>query len=123
MSTEAPLDKFGEFLISNLRDSAIDFFDKLLDGYWKPTALKKLQKELAEFTPEQKEIIRKSFVAGVDTSIHDFLFALEENYETSKDLEFLADGQNVVTLSDGLHGELFTKEGWCEKYSRYIIKF
>ena len=123
MSTNAPLDKFGQFLISNLRDSAIDFFDKLLDGYWKPTPLKKLQKELAEFTPEQKEIIRKSFVAGVDTSIHDFLFALEENYETSKDLEFLADGQNVVTLSNGLHGELFSKEGWFEKFSFYKIEF
>jgi hypothetical protein len=123
MSTDASLDKFGEFLISNLRDSAIDFFDKLLDGYWKPTPLKKLQKELAEFTPEQKEIIRKSFVAGVDTSIHDFLYALEENYETSKDMEFLADGQNVVTLSEGLHSELFTKEGWFEKFSRYMIEF
>ena len=124
MSTEnATLDKFGEFLISNLRDSAIDFFDKLLEGYWKPSALKRLQEELTGFTPEQKEVIRKSFVAGIDTSIHDFLYALEENFETTKDLEFLVEGQNIVTLSKGLHSELLSKDGWFERFSRYVIEF
>ncbi|MHA1556028.1 MAG: hypothetical protein ACTSPM_03755 [Candidatus Heimdallarchaeota archaeon] len=123
MSSEVLLDKFGEFLVSNLRDSAIDFFDKLLVGYWKPTALQTIQKDLKEFSSEQRETIRKSFVAGIDTAIHDFLFALEENYETTKDIEISVEGTNIVTLSEGLHSELLNDEGWFLKFSRYIIEF
>ena len=123
MNTNESLDKFGHFIIRNMRDNAIDFFDKLLEGRFKAEKLQNLLKELKQFTPEQITIIRKCLIAGIDTTIHDFLFALEEIAETSQDIEVLVDGKNVVNLSDELHRELFSENGWFSKFSQYQIEF
>ena len=123
MSSNDPLDKFGHFIIRNMRDNAIDFFDKLIEGRFKAEKLQKIHNELKQFTPEQIAIIRKSLIAGIDTTIHDFLFALEEIAETSKDIEIVVDGENVVNLSNELHRELFSENGWFSKFSHYMINF
>ena len=123
MNSDNLLDNFGNFLIKNMRDNAIDFFDKLMEGHYKATTLQKIHQELSQFTPEQKNIIRKSFVAGIDTSIHDFLFTLEEIHETTDDIQILVDGKNVVELSNELHKELLTKNGWFSRFSQYNIEF
>ncbi len=39
MDSEETLDKFGQFIIANLRDNAIDFYDKLLAGVYKAQKL------------------------------------------------------------------------------------
>ena len=31
----------------------------------------------------------------------------------------IVDGKSVADLTDGLHGELFTEEGWLSKYSAF----
>lgn len=123
MKSNNSLDKFGHFLVRNMRDNAIDFFDKLIEGYYKATTLQKIHQELSQFTSEQKDIIRKSFIAGIDTSIHDFLFALEEIHETADDIQIMVDGENVVRLSEELHRELLTKDGWFSRFSHYVIEF
>ena len=43
------LDRFGEFLIKNLRDQAINYYDKLSKGEWKAPSLKPLQSDFAYF--------------------------------------------------------------------------
>lgn len=123
MSSNESLDKFGEFIIRNLRDGAIDFFDKLLEGYWKATKLQKIQAELKDFTLEQKNLIRKCFVAGIDTAIHDFLYALEENQAEGDDIQLFVDGTNVLELSESLHSEIISKGKWFSRFSRYKIEF
>ena len=47
--------------------------------------------------------------------MHDFLFALQK----IDDIQILVDGQNIVELSDGIHGEAYSDEGWFAKYSRH----
>ncbi|NHJ31309.1 MAG: hypothetical protein FK732_00460 [Asgard group archaeon] len=123
MDSSETLDKFGQFIITNLRDNAIDFFDKLIAGVYKANKLQRLQDNLMHFSPEEKEFVRKCLVAGIDTAIHDFLLALMENYSTNKDIEVIVDGQNIVPLSKGLYRELPTKDGWFAKFSRYPIEF
>ncbi|MFW9925034.1 MAG: hypothetical protein ACFFDW_17300, partial [Candidatus Thorarchaeota archaeon] len=76
MSSNESLDKFGEFIIRNLRDGAIDFFDKLLEGYWKAAKLQKIQVELMEFTPEQKSLIRKFFMRCIERTKRKLIFSL-----------------------------------------------
>jgi len=123
METSESLDKFGQFIIANLRDNAIDFFDKLIAGVYKANKLQRLQDSLMHFSPEEKDFIRKCLVAGIDTAIHDFLLALMENYSTKKDIEVLVDGKNIVLLSKALYKELPTKDGWFASFSRYQIDF
>ena len=123
MDTVETLDKFGQFLIANLRDNAIDFYDKLIAGVYKANKLQRLQDSLMHFSPEEKEFVRKCLVAGIDTAIHDFLLALMENYSKRKDIEVLVDGENIVPLSKALYKELPTKDGWFARFSKYQIEF
>ncbi len=123
METDESLDKFGEFLITNLRDNAIDFFDKLLAGVYKAKKLQKLQDNLMHFSLEEKDFVRKCLVAGIDTAIHDFLLALMENYSTTQDIEIFVDGKSIVPLSEGLYKELPSKNGWFARFSKYQIEF
>ncbi len=114
METLSKVDKFGKFIVENLRDKGIDFADKLLDKHWKSPALQNIQSQLYELPEPKKEFIKQAIIATVDTAIHDFLFALQE----INDIQILVDGDNIVELSDGIHGEAYSDEGWYSKYSK-----
>jgi hypothetical protein len=114
-----PLNKFGEFIVENMRDRGIGFYDKLSKGLWKAPSLKLLQEELKQFDEEQLAIIRQCIVASIDNSVHDFLFALQESSDMDNDVQVVVDGHNVGKLSDGLQGELYTEDGWYSKYSSF----
>jgi hypothetical protein len=32
---DSPLNKFGEFIVENMRDRGIEFYDKLAKGLWR----------------------------------------------------------------------------------------
>jgi hypothetical protein len=51
--------------------------------------------------------------------MHDFLFAVQELSDAGQQFEIRVDGENVASLSDGLHGEIFTEEGWIATYSKF----
>lgn len=50
--------------------------------------------------------------------MHNMLFMLEEHEE----IEMLYAGENIVEESDGLSGELYTEDGWIEKYSKKMYE-
>lgn len=114
-----PLNKFGKFIVENMRDKGIEFYDKLAQDLWKAPSLKLLQEDLKQFNEEQLLIIRQCIVASIDNSVHDFLFALQESSDMNKDVQVVVDGHDVGKLSDGLQGELYTKDGWYSKYSSF----
>ncbi len=117
MSNE--LDIFGKFLMSNLRDNSISYFNTLFEGGSKAPALQELQNSLKSLKEEEKEIFKKAFINSLDTGLHDFLFALHESTENSEGIELIVNGNNIAELSDGLQGELFTEDGWLSKYSAF----
>lgn len=119
METENTLDKFGRFLVKNLRDKGISKAEGLLTGKWKAPALLNLQNDLAKLSDSQKEIVKATVINSIDTAIHDFLFALQERAEFDNDIQIVVDGENVAELSDGIHGEAYSDEGWYAKYSDY----
>ena len=123
MTEDLMLETFGKFIIHNLRDTSIDFCDKLLAGNWKASKLQTIQQDLHDFTPVQKELIRKSVIASIDTAIHDFLFALEENTGKAKDVKMLIYDENVLSLGVSLREQLFGENGWYQTLSRYNIQF
>jgi len=116
--THPAVDKFGKLLVTQLRDNAIDFFDLAARGHWRAPALQELQQELAQQSPDQIDLIRRCVIQAVDHGIHDFLVGLVEANEFD-DVRVLVDGENVVELSDGLHGEPFTEDGWIAKFGKH----
>ena len=114
-----PVDKFGEFVATNLRDAAIDHADDLLAAHCKAPALKKLQVELRRFTPEQRAVVRRCVIEAVDSGIHDFLFALGQAHDFEEGIAVIVDGEDVAALSDGLHGEPYAENGWYARFSKY----
>ncbi|WP_127531005.1 hypothetical protein [Paenibacillus kobensis] len=114
-----PLDKFGEFMMKNLRDRAIDHYDMLSDGMCKSPSLQQIQAELNQFNEEQKNLIRTIVFRCVGNGIHDLLFGLQEAYDNDEKIAVIVDGVNVAEVSDGLQGELFTEDGWYHRFSKF----
>ena len=113
------LDKFGRFIISTLRDSAIDRFEGLARGRWKSPSSQQLQAELAALTDKQRQLVRRCVIACIDTAVHDHLFALCDAHDFKKGIAVTVDGKNPVELSDGLQGEPFGESGWIAHFSKY----
>ena len=93
------LDRFGRFLMGNLRDKCIAHFDEL--GAWKGQAP------------------REALVGSSDSAIHDFLFAIGENADFEEDIRVVVQGRDIQSVSDGLHGEPFGDQGWIARFSEY----
>jgi hypothetical protein len=110
---------FGELIASKLRDPAMDRFENLRKGNHKAPALQDLQSRLRGLDPETREIARRCVVSAVDSAIHDFLFSLQERGFKNRPIAVLVDGENIADSSDGLHGEIFGKDGWFAKFSAY----
>lgn len=115
MTQKILLDKFGKFIVDNLRDKGISFADKLLKEEWKAPELIKLQAGLVTFSDIQKDIIRDIVKATIDNTIHDFLFSLQDNNE----IQLSSEGEDITHLSDGVHGEALGDDGWFKKYSKF----
>ena len=113
------LDKFGAFLMKNLRDRAVDNHDRLAQGQYKAPKLQALQRDLAGMTEDQRRIVRACVIDALDVGLHDFLFALQERADFENDIQVMVDGKNVAEISDGLQGEIFSEDGWFARFSAY----
>lgn len=119
MKTNSELDIFGEFLVKNLRDKGIENAETLLNTKSKSPSLLKLQSELNNFTDSEKKLIQEVAIKSIDAAIHDFLFAIQELADFENNIQILVNEKNIVDLSDGIHGESFSENGWNAKYSKY----
>ncbi len=113
------LDKFGKLIAEGLRDGALNRYLDIESGWGATEALKNSSKELSEFSESQLTFIRGLLTDCVDVGIHEFLCSIEEQNE---DLKIQIEGQNVTDLSDGLQGEIFTEDGWFERFSQHKEK-
>ena len=119
MDKRQAVDKFGEVVMTDLRDKTIDFFEILVERKWKTPSLQKLQCGISELNADQIDLVRKILITSLDTGIHDFLFKLQEQADFENEIEIKVQGIDIIQASDGLHGELFTKDGWFANYSKY----
>ena len=119
MSTQEPLDKFGQFITEKLRDNSIQFAEDVLEGNYKSQRLIELHQQLSSLDDNQKAVALAFVKRVVDVGIHDFLFALVERANSQDDISILVDGEDIIKSSDGLHGEAYTEDGWYARFSRY----
>lgn len=111
------LDILGQFLMKHLRDRGIGQVEGLLAGRWKAPSLEGLQRELRPLTPEQQDLVRRAVVSSLDTALHGFLFAIQEQTDLDGPIAITVRGENVAQMSDGLQGEPFGEDGWFARFS------
>ncbi len=119
--TRESLEKFGEFFVRNLRDAMKYNLETTLSGSWKAPGVLDLQKRLVKLDDADKQTIRELVDRVITGGMHDFLFALQEESDSNGSIRLLVDGEEIAKESDGLHGELFTEEGWIARYSKYPV--
>lgn len=112
------LDRFGQLLVSEVRDVAVAVALKSLRGQMKDQASKQLEAELAKVPESTRKQIETFATDLVDSTLHNLL----SFFEGAEDfmIAFKEDENNLVDLneiSDGLAGELFTDEGWISRFS------
>ena len=105
--------------MAHLRDRGINHIDALLSTSWKAPSLMRIQDELQLLTSQQQDLVRRAFVSSFDSAIHDFLFALQEQADCDGRIAVTVHGENVAKTSDGLHGELFSEDGWRARHSAH----
>ncbi|MBD7970447.1 epimerase [Paenibacillus gallinarum] len=119
MSDNKPvLDFFGQFLMERIRDEAIDDWERIFQGKMRDNESKKIFETLSTFSPEQVQFIANLFPKIVDTTLHHFLWTLEQE----EDINVLVKAteskySNIREISDGLAGELYTEDGWISRFS------
>jgi len=111
-------DVFGKLLMESLRDVAVEFCELMIRKHWKAPGVKALQNVVAAMSAKQQEALVRCVRTSVDEGIHSFLVALRESLENGE-IQVLVKGVSLLELSDQLEGELFSKDGWQARFSRY----
>ncbi|WJS96923.1 hypothetical protein NYQ10_10810 [Flavobacterium johnsoniae] len=122
MDSKQSLDIFGKFLVKNLRDKGIRNAETLLSNKSKAPSNLKLQTEISQFNESQKKLIKEIVIKSIDIAIHDFLFSLQELADFENNIQISINSKNIVELSDGIHGESYSENGWNAKFSKYGAK-
>lgn len=112
------LENFGEIFINEVRDNTLETFEKMFDGRMKGLTAQNVRDKILIFDEQEKSILLWLLSKTVDQCMHNMLFMLEEHEE----VEMLYAGENIVEESDGLSGELYTEDGWIEKYSKKVYE-
>lgn len=112
---EDVLNEFGKILITEVRDGTIDSMNKMIDGTMKGTIAKLIRKKISILDKEQIEILKWLIPEIVDFSLDSMLFM----FEGHPDLQLVFQGVDLKEVSDGLSGELYTEDGWIQKFSEY----
>lgn len=119
MEANKILDLFGEELMYNVRDYCLDQFHNSINREANTDTKKSFQKNFSSFTPEQQIFIKNLVSELTDAALHYFLWM----FQNSENFELSYHDSNITTnlnnISDGLCGELYTEDGWIEKYSKY----
>jgi len=97
----------------------LDELSRLFEKKAKAPALQNLQESLQQFSAEQRTLIKDLVDELATTSMHALLFSLQEISDLDEGIEIWVEGKNIAELSDGLHGEIFSDEGWIKRFSRH----
>ena len=115
--SNASLDDFGKFVITNFYEKGMDHLKMLCEQKYKVD--KNLQKQIKGLGDTGVEILEKTCMSTLDTALHDFLFALQDSFDRGSKFHFIVGDTNVAENSDGLNGELYGETGWYRRYSKY----
>lgn len=108
------LSYFGEMLIHEVRDRTIREFDMRVTGKMKDENSQRLYGKVQQMDQGQRLVIEKIIPQIVDLSIHNMLCMIEEN----ANVDIQVESESISGQSDGLAGELYTEDGWIQRFSK-----
>ncbi|EFP97769.1 hypothetical protein [Vibrio caribbeanicus] len=120
MTNDKLLEKFGQILMTEVRDKAIEKYEMIVSGRMKSAAAIEFNKQLSALSDDQLSLIREVVVNSIDDAIHNFLWVIEQHEDH---VELIcsegASKANMNDISDGLSGEIYTENGWIALFSKY----
>jgi hypothetical protein len=113
------LDAFGQLLMRDVRDRAIrELFGQLQGAGPGPLPEELLRK----ISAADEAAIRSLISYAADQTIGNFLWYLYTNEDDRKFAMFGPGETNMASLSDGIHTEPFSEQGWIAKYSAFPLQ-
>jgi len=113
------LDFFGNKLMEDVRDRTINIWNKLLDGEMKGETAKKVECIIKNLSNEDIKLVKNLIPLIVNEDLFNMLNMFENNNELEMHVNLNGESVDITDESDGLAGELFTEDGWIEKFSNY----
>ena len=117
------VERFGQLVIF-YRDWVIQQFEHAVEGTDPAIRHQKRHRDLASLTDEQRAIVRREVIEGIDGAIHHLLWLFEQHDVNGFDVIFVGTDDDPVPrplsvsdLSDGLGGEPYAEDGWIGKYA------
>ncbi|MCM3125997.1 MULTISPECIES: epimerase [unclassified Mesobacillus] len=109
------LDLFGEILMKNVRDEAIEQWEMTIQGKMKSEESQSVHNLIS--LSGQSELINDLVPKIVDTTIHHLLWTLEQEEAIDITINNGNKPVSIKEMSDGLAGELYTEDGWINRFS------
>jgi len=116
-SNKEILDCFGEKIISNVYDDALNYFIQLRNGTTKWNIGKEYTDIINKLNIKDQELLFKYFKETIGTTIFGLLGFFEEN--TQYKIIYEEDGQQVDLnkISEMLKAEPIIENGWIQRFS------
>ena len=114
------LDEFGQRYMSFVRDTVIKDMLEIINGQYGGNR-RELEQGISKIPNEFKNILQLFVATSIDKTLHYSLFMLQEYEDDTKLIIEDEEGNknSLAEVSDGLCGELYTEDGWIERFSKY----
>ena len=121
MNEQKLLEEFGKILMNDVRDWVILINEQTSSGEMGGKGSNIWYEQIETLTDDQKGLLLSFAKRSVDYTLHHFLWMLQqhENLKLIIKNEETGEEVNLEKISDGLCGELYTEEGWIERFSQY----
>ena len=107
------VDDFGEIYIKEVRDRTLAVYDKLKRSEMQSAHSRQLSRVLQQISADHPHLLDQVVMEIVDLMLFHSLNCIEQH------CELVMEDQVVTDLSDGLAGELYSEEGWIQRFSHY----
>ncbi|EHQ24336.1 hypothetical protein [Mucilaginibacter paludis] len=114
------LESFGKEIIENLRDASIEEYLAIKKGEMKSVDAQNIFKTYISIDTAYHDKVDVIVLNIIDRVLHNALWMFEQSKAFTIGEKSLIDpNKDIVEISDGLSGELYSEDGWIEKYSKF----
>jgi len=113
------LDLAGKLITERVRDDTIDKSNDVIDGVLKSQQAQLIYEKLKHLSTNDKEAVKELIRLTVDSAIHNTLWLVEESPDVDLTVFFNDTEVHLSEESDGLSGELYSEDGWIERFSKH----
>jgi hypothetical protein len=114
------LELLGKEIIENLRDASIEEYLSIKNGKMNSLDAQNIHKIYSSLDDKSRESADTIVFNIIDRVLHNALWMLQQSSRfTITDKNLVNPDDDLIELSDGISGELYTEHGWIHKYSKY----